>query len=124
MMKVNMPSQQRGFELSQFLLIAIMVVIVSITGLKVIPAYMEAGTIKNIFSQIAHDPDLRAATPDEIKVAFEKRASIDGVKVITPSDINISGTNGALRLSASYAVKIPMVANISLYLEFEPNSGN
>jgi len=41
---------------------------------------------------------------------------------IKADDIEVVSNGGGLELSASYVVQIPLVANISLYLEFEPSS--
>jgi len=121
-MNVSMPSYQRGFELGQFLFIAFLLVLFVITGLKLIPAYMENGAIKNIFNAIAHDPDMQKASPAEIRKSFGVRSSIDDIKAINANDIEISSEDGIPYLSASYAVTIPLVSNISLYLEFNPTS--
>jgi len=122
-MKANMPSHQRGFELGQFIIFAVVLVLVAITGMRLIPAYMEDNSIKHIFAAIAHDPDMQSEPPYEIQKAFERRVSIDNIDVIKSSDIQISSSgNGNLYLSASYAVKIPLVANVSFYLEFNPTS--
>lgn len=123
MMKVNMQSHQRGFELGQFLVVAVVLVFVAITGMRLIPAYMEDNSIKHIFAAIAHDPDMQSAPPSEIQKAFDIRASVDDIEAIKASDIEISRSGGGnLYLSASYAVKIPLVANVSFYLEFNPTS--
>ncbi|HEY0664610.1 MAG TPA: DUF4845 domain-containing protein [Gallionella sp.] len=96
--------------------------VVGITGLRLIPAYMEDRAIKNVFAAVAHDPDMQSAQIYEVQNAFSRRASINDIKAINPSDIVIDRSNGKLFLSAEYVVKIPLVANISLYLEFNPTS--
>jgi len=123
-MNVAMPSHQRGLTFGGFVFGAFVFVLLSITGLKLIPAYIQDATIKKVFAAIAHDPDMQRASTTEIQTAFERRTSIDNVTAIKASDIVISSANGAPYLSASYAVKIPLVANISFYLEFNPSSAN
>jgi len=121
-MNTAMPMQQRGITFSGFIIGAVLLVFLAITGLKLIPAYMQASEIKNIFETIAHDPDMQKASPHDIQVSFERRASIDNITAIKASDIDISSDEGRPVLSASYSVKIPLVANISLYVEFNPSS--
>jgi len=121
-MNVTMPSYQRGFELGQFLFIAFLLVLFVITGLKLVPAYMQNGTIKQVFYAIAHDPEMQSASPVNIQKAFERRSSVDDISAITAKDIEISSEGGAPYLSASYEVRIPLVANISFLLEFNPTS--
>ena len=122
-MNKAMPAKQRGLSFSGFIFGAFLLIMVSIIGLKLIPAYMEDATIKNLFVTIANDPEMQSASVGNIKMSFSKRASIENVHAITYDDISIEKIDDRLMLSASYAVKVPLVANISLYLEFNPSSG-
>ncbi len=117
-----MPVQQRGISFGGFIFGAFLLVFFGIIALKLIPAYMQAAEIKNIFIAMAHDPDLQKATPHDVKVSFEKRAVIDNITAIKAGDIEISSDNGKPVLSASYPVKIPLGGNISLLIEFNPSS--
>jgi Domain of unknown function (DUF4845) len=121
-MNTAMPVQQRGMSFGGFVFGAFLLVLFGITGIKLIPAYMQAAQIKNIFVTIAHDPDMQKATPHDIQVSFDKGASINNITAIKASDIDISSDGGMPVLSASYAVKVPLVGNISLYMEFNPSS--
>lgn len=122
-MNKAMPAKQRGLSFSGFIFGAFLLILLSIIGLKLIPAYMEDATIKNLLVTIANDPEMQGAAVGAVKMSFIKRASIENVRAIGADDIEISKADGRLELSASYAVKVPLVANISLYLEFNPSSG-
>lgn len=121
-MNTAMPLQQRGFTFGGFVFGAFLLVFLAITGLKLVPAYIEAGEIQNILVSIAHDPNMQNSAPHDIRVAFDRQASIDAITAIKSDDIDISSDAGRLVLSASYAVKIHLGGNISLYIEFNPNS--
>ena len=121
-MKKAMPAKQRGLSFFGFIFGAVILVLVSITGLKLIPAYMEDMKISNLFTVIANDPEMQKASPRDIRMSFSKRASIDNISAINAEDIEIASEGGRLVLSASYAVKVPLVANVSLHLEFSPAS--
>ena len=121
-MNTAMPGQQRGITFGGFLMGMFLLVIVSIFGLRLIPAYMENSQIQNVFNAIAHDPEMQKATPREIKDSFVRRASIDNIKAIKSEDIEITLDMGRPVLSASYFVKMPLAGNISLYLDFNPTS--
>jgi len=118
-----MPKQQRGLSFSGFIIGAILLVFLAIFGLKLVPAYMQSAEIKNIFVTIAHDPDMQKASIHDIKSSFDRRASIDAITAIHSDDIDIStGDDGRPQLSASYSVKVPLFANLSLIIEFNPTS--
>ena len=121
-MNTAMPSKQRGLTFSGFLSGAVILILVSVTGLKLIPAYIQDSTIKNVFISIVNDPEMQKASPRDIRMAFNKRASIDDIRAITAEDIAIEKDGDRLVLSASYPVKIPLAGNVSLYLEFNPSS--
>ena len=121
-MKTAMPGQQRGMSFGGFIFGAFVLVLLAIIGLRLIPAYMQAAQIKNIFETIAHDPDMQKATPHDIQASFDRRATIDNITAIKSSDIDISGDEGRPVLSASYSVKIPLAGNVSLFIEFNPSS--
>ncbi|BBI99291.1 hypothetical protein FGKAn22_09840 [Ferrigenium kumadai] len=121
-MNAAMPATQRGLSLFGFLFGAVILVLVSITGLKMIPAYMQYEQIKNLFITIANDPEMQNANVRDIKASFDKRASIDDITAIRADDIEIVKEDGRLVLSASYSVKVPLVANVSLFMDFKPSS--
>jgi uncharacterized protein DUF4845 len=121
MMKA-MAEQQRGLTFANLLLGAFLIVFLAIGGMKVVPAYVEDRTIQGILDTVAHDPDMQDATPADIRQSFGKRALINNITEITPEDIIISKMPTGLVLSVSYKVKIALVGNASLLLEFNTSS--
>ncbi len=111
--------QQRGVALFNFLVGAMLLILLVIFGLKLIPAYMEDAKITNLFNAIKHDPDLSRASLGEIQASFARRSSIDNVTAIKPEQIQM--IDGGI-LTVSYSVKIPVGGNISLLLDFNPRS--
>ena len=123
-MNIAMPATQRGLSFSGFIFGAVVLILVSMTGLKLIPAYMQDAEIKKLFVAIANDPGMQKASPRDIRTSFGKRASIDSITAVKAEDIEITANDGRLVLSASYAVKVPLGGNVSLYMEFNPSSAN
>lgn len=121
-MNKAMPAKQRGLSFSGFIFGAVILVLAITTGMKLIPAYMQDAKIGNLFTVIANDPEMQKASLRDIRMSFTKRASIDGINAINAEDIEITSNGGRLVLSASYAVKIPLAGNISLYMDFSPAS--
>ena len=117
-----MTSRQRGFSFSGFLVVAVIFILAAIGGMKLIPAYMQDAGIKKIFNTIVHDPAMQTASVKDIRESFAKRAMMDNITVISQSDIEIDKSGSSISLSASYSVKVPLVANASLILEFNPSS--
>lgn len=114
--------KQRGVSFLGLIMIAIGVVLVAIVGMKMVPAYVHSAQIGQILKAIVNDPGMQGASIKDIKESYNKRANINSIEDITADDLDISKTDGKLIISASYTVKIPVVGNIALLLEFNPSS--
>lgn len=117
-----MAHRQRGVSFTGFIVIAVGLVFVAITGMKLVPAYVHSAQISQIFREIASDPAMRTASVKEIEMSYQKRASINDINDLQSQDILIEKEEGGLRLSANYSIKIPLVGNVTLLLEFNPSS--
>ncbi len=117
MMKA-MIKKQRGVTLSGLLIWCVILIFLSIGGMKVVPAYVEAQTIKGILKTVANDPDMQGGAPKDIREAYSKRAMMNNITVVDAGDIEINKIGGSLKLSVDYSKKIELVGNASLLLEF------
>lgn len=116
-------SRQRGMSFTNFLLVAILVVFGAIFGMKVVPAYVENRTIVHILDTLAHAPEMQDAQVQEIRSAFDKNAMMNNITVVTGADINVDKAAGIV-LSVKYSVKIGLVGNASLVLDFDSSSAH
>jgi hypothetical protein len=103
-------------------MIATALIFAAVLGMKLVPAYIHSAQLAGIFKSIASDPLMRTAPISEIKMSYRKKADVNYITDITADDIEILKGDGQLTLSASYQVKIPLVANITLVLDFNPSS--
>ncbi|MDX8398641.1 MAG: DUF4845 domain-containing protein [Gallionellaceae bacterium] len=115
-------NKQQGIGFAGIFLIIGAIIITATLALKVIPAYWNYSDINRLFKVIASDPAMKTASVREIRESFSKRALMDSVSTITAADIRIDKSEGPLVLSTSYVVKVPLVGNASLMLEFNPSS--
>jgi len=123
-MNITKPDSQRGLSFSGFILGAFILILLSVLGLKLVPVYMQNGEIKQLFTTIANDPEMQKASLRDIRTSYGRRSSIDNITAIDPEDIEIDRDGAKPVLSASYAVKIPLAGNMSLYLDFNPSSAD
>jgi hypothetical protein len=114
--------RQRGVNFVGFVMILAGILFVVILGIKTVPAYMHSMQIAQILKTIATEPGMRDAPAKVIRDSFSKRADINYISDINADDIDINKTDGQLILSASYSVKIPLVGNATLVLDFNPSS--
>ena len=115
-------NKQRGLSLSTLLMWSIILVFGAIVGMKVLPVYVEDRAIKKTLETLAHNGDMQEAAPNLIMMEFGKQKSIDHITNVDENDMIIDKRSGGLVLSFKYQVKIPLVSNISLLLEFNTSS--
>ncbi len=120
----TMANRQRGVSLSGLLMLAGVLVFSGIVAMKLIPAYMQDKEIQSIFSAIVHDPDMQNAPIKDIRMSYSKRSMVANVTAIKAEDVEIGKEGKSISLSASYSIKVPVAANVSLLLEFNPSSSN
>jgi hypothetical protein len=111
--------KQKGIGLSGLFVWAVILILIAISSLKIAPAYIEFSTIQKNLSAIVKDINSQNADLNQIKTLFSKRAQIDNIKSINAQDIKINKENGRVVLSASYTVRIPLVSNLSLTIDFD-----
>lgn len=119
----GLSSRQRGLSFSGFIMTAFALIVVVLLGLKLVPAYLHSAQISQIFREIATDPAMDKASIPEIEMSYRKRAQINDITDLKVEDIVIlRDDGGALSLSAEYELRIKLVGNITLLLEFKPSS--
>jgi hypothetical protein len=117
-----MKSRQQGVTMVGMMFIAGLIVFFSITGLKLIPAYIEFATIQNHLRELARSPDTRGASPRDIQSAFNRRKHIDNITSVDGRDIEIEKDGGEIVLVLAYENRIHMMGNITACIDFEATS--
>ncbi|MCB1948617.1 DUF4845 domain-containing protein [Nitrosomonas sp.] len=113
---------QYGISLTGMMFWSVVLILVVLLGMKVAPVYIENASIKKNLAAVAGDASLQNATASQIRLAFSKRAQIDGITAITAKDIKISRDKGKNILSVTYSEKVPLFANVSLQIDFDTQS--
>jgi uncharacterized protein DUF4845 len=114
--------KQRGITLSGFLVWAVIAIIVSLIGFKLLPPYMEFLTIQAQFKAIANDPEGRQGVRRVIEDLFQRRSAIENISAISGKDIQIAKEGDRVVLSAEYTQCVPFVLNIRVCMDFTPSS--
>ncbi len=121
-LKNQRPNRQLGISFLGMLFVGALVALIAITAIRIVPVYTEFMTVKKVLKAMKQDP-LDTMTPKEIKVAFDKRASIDYISVVTGDDLTISRSDsGATVVGVEYQVVKPLVGNMSMLMDFTASS--
>ncbi|MBZ2208097.1 DUF4845 domain-containing protein [Massilia soli] len=105
---------QRGVSLTGLILVLAIMGFVAIVALKTVPAYAEYSAVKDAIA-VAKDT---GGTVREMQVSFDKNADINNIESIKGRDLVISKESGETEISFEYEKRIPLVANVSLLIDF------
>ena len=118
---MQMRARQGGLSMLGFIFVAAVVVTCVMIGFRVMPAYIEYYSVQKALEQSLVDTkDLNSAA--EIRNAFQRRADAGYIESVQSRDIDITKSKNEVTASASWTRKLPLVANVSLFLEFEASA--
>ena len=110
-------TRQRGITLMGAIMGMIVLAFVALFAAKLLPAYIEWFSVKKILASMEAGGDTKGTVRD-IRVSFDKRNMIEGVKEVKGDDLEITKEGGDAVVTASWSVKIPMIYNFSACLDF------
>ena len=100
------------------LLVLLMFVSLAIIGMKVIPPFVDNMTLNSILKEVAKTKDIETLDDSDIREAFSKRFSINGVRNISMDQIVIK-REGKLVIEINYETRVNVFRNIDVAISFE-----
>jgi hypothetical protein len=113
---------QRGVSLTGLIVAGIILIFMVIVAAKVGPPYIQSKSIQKEFEAILSNPDVKSLSDHDVRAAYLKWSSVSDMSAIKESDIDITREGGTVTISASYEIKIPLAANATLLLDFNPSA--
>ena len=110
--------KQRGMTFIGLVLVIAAVVFLAVLGMKMTPAYIEFFGVKKIINKIANESNFNEMSKKEITQMFDNGASVGYITVIKGSDLVVEKGESGNVVTAEYQVTIPIVANVSVLLDF------
>lgn len=114
--------KQRGMSMIAMILVAALLGMAFIVALKLLPVYSEYFSIKSTLKQLASEQ--AGAPPSAIGEAFIKHATIENINSVKPENLDISEEGGTTTIAVKYAAEVPLIANISLKVNFETSASH
>jgi Domain of unknown function (DUF4845) len=112
-------NKERGMSMVGIAFAAVIVVVVVLVCFRLLPTLLEYWEIRNALGQIVNNPELKNASPQAIRAAFDKQAQVDDITSLQGKDIEIQKQGGELALSASYFTRVPLAGSVSLCFDFD-----
>src|SRR6266498_4105429 len=110
--------KQKGLSITGFLFVAAVLVVVAMVGFRVTPAYIEYYSVQKALQRSLDEAKDRNSTR-EIQGAFQRFADSGYIESVRGGDIEVTKQGNGIVASVSWTRKLPLVANASLFLEFD-----
>lgn len=115
--------RQQGIGFIGLSFVVIVVGALVLLGFRLLPAYLQFLTVRSALKEVTSNPELRNAGLPEIRSAFDKRAMVNDIKVISGQDLDIEkDRDGGFTVSANYSQQIPLFQNVSACIDFSTTS--
>jgi hypothetical protein len=113
--------RQGGLTILGFMFVAAVIIIFAVVGFRVFPAYIEYFAVqKALEGSLTETKDFSSAA--EVRKSFQRRADAGYIESVRGQDVFVTKEGNAIVASASWTRKLPLVANASLFLEFEASA--
>ena len=106
--------RQAGVSLTGLLTTLVGIGLVAVVAIQVVPTYTEFQSAKRAIATA------RTAGNSErdIRTSFDRQAEVGYIKSLTGNDLEITNRNGVFDVSFAYQKVIPLVANVSLQMDY------
>lgn len=120
--------KQQGMSIVGFLLTASIVGFLVLTGIKLVPVYIEYKSVKQAMDgAISAEDGSKNKSAAEIRSSLAKRMSMNYVTSVKASDVKITPEDGGYTLEVDYQAEKPLLGNVFLVVKFNhevSTSGN
>ena len=111
---------QRGASMLGILVICVVIILIAVLGLKLTPAYIEHGKIKQAVSAAKSG----GKTVNDVRKAFERYADVNDITTVKKEDIEVTKEGNDIVVIARYDKKIPLFYNVYILIEFLASSND
>ena len=108
------PARQRGLSLVSLIFTGVVIVLLLAIGMKSVPALTEYFAIERAVQRVANE----GQTVPDIRRAFDRYATIDDIKSIRSTDLDITKDADRIVVSYSYSYSIPLTDNVRIVIDF------
>jgi hypothetical protein len=109
---------QQGITLTGVLMTGIIIILLVMLGVKLIPDAMEYQKIVSCINAIVQDPLMKESSAEDIRAAYQRRASIDDISAVKPGDIQITHSGNRVVLSFDYRKETHLFGPVGLVIDY------
>jgi len=112
-------NRQSGMSVIGMLIIGVMVGFFTMSALKIVPAYMEFLTVKQIASGTAAEFEAETVTIPELRRKIANLFNTNQVYALSPRDVKVYRKKGKTYIDASYEFRTSLFWRIDAVVKFD-----
>ena len=112
------PARQKGMTLTGWMGVVVMIILFTITGMKIVPIYLENLTIKDVVNQLKEEPLITKKSSVKVRNMIMRRLDINGVYDLTTNNVIVKKTPGVMNVNITYTVQKNMFGNLDILVSF------
>jgi Domain of unknown function (DUF4845) len=110
--------RENGLTIMGFLMVAAVVIVFVVVGARMVPAYIEYYSVQKALEKALRD--IRdPGNVTELRRSFDRYLATDYIQSVRASDVELTKDGNVVTASVAWTRILPLVANVSLYLEFD-----
>ncbi len=112
--------RQRGITFIGWILLLIPLAVLLYAGIRLTPIYLNATKVARVFEQVRQEySGQESISQNSLRSAIGKRFDIEYIERPDYKDVVIRKTGEGWQLMVAYEEIVPLVANVSLLVDFE-----
>ncbi len=110
---------QSGMSMLGMLCILLMVGFFAMCAIRMLPAYLEYLSVKDIIARIAMDPDTRDDQVSDIRRKISNIFNTNQIYELDPKEVEVFSKGGNTYIDANYEVRKPVMGLIDSVMRFD-----
>jgi hypothetical protein len=111
--------RQSGMSLLGMLCILLMLGFFAMSIIRMLPAYVEYLSVKDIISRIAMEPDTATDSVSDIRRKIANIFNSNQINYLQPKEVEVFNKSGKTYIDANYEVRLPVMWRIDSVLKFD-----
>jgi len=111
--------KQRGLTLIGFIIVLSIVIFVAFLGMRIVPIYMEYGSVVSAMNGVASERGSANLSPFDIRTRIHNRLYVSNTNYsVKDNNIKITRSKG-VHLRIAYEVRKPVIGNLDVVAKFD-----
>lgn len=111
--------KQQGLTLISLIFVLGLIAFFVLLTFKIGPIYMQHGKVTHALETLKNRPDIQNQSKRDVWNSLNRQFGMDYIDHVKKRNVIITSNYGYLKVQIIYHVKVPLVANLSIWVDFD-----